>query len=194
MAGWLPLFKQPEPEKRVVQLESGTFVFGGAGGTITASPFPASFGLETIVERLAEDPEYYRRMASHLASEIGFAVQKLEGQTGNSVEIIRGELVRLQEGFAQLSQSLAEKAFEKAAAVVVGLRDGLADWCASHPELVDTLQKIAVIGFGTIFLHQVCGIEPSLSGLIAYSVVQRDKLSDVSRGSKEKKGTDGEGT
>src|SRR5258705_3142057 len=113
MAGWLPLFKSA-PENRVLTAEGGSLVLSGSDITMTISPSRAPFSPEVVAERLAEDPDYYRRMASHLASELGFAVRKLEGQTGNSVEIIRGELIRLQEGFAQLSQNITGAAFEQA--------------------------------------------------------------------------------
>jgi hypothetical protein len=163
MAGWFPLFAAP------------------AANTAVHDAFSPAL----IVKRLSEDPEYFQRLATYVAAEFGFAVQKLEGRTENSVATIRSELVRQQEGFAELAQSIAHKAYDKAAAIVISLRDGLSNWWAAHPDLVESAEQLAVISLGFFVLTQIGG-DPTYSLLAAVAVVRKEKLSDLLKGISDK--------
>src|SRR4051812_5791738 len=116
----------------VVKAEAGAIVMSQTEVQLKIGRAP--FSPHLIAERLEADPEHYQRLAQFAASELDREIARYTGQ-GNSQEVIRGELIRLQTGFTDLALQIGAKAYGKAADVVIGLRDGLVSWSEAHPEL-----------------------------------------------------------
>ena len=108
---------------------------------------------------------------------------RYEGQPkANSNEIIKGELIRLQQGFETVANELADKkpgAFERAAKAVVSLRDGFAQWYETHTELVGAIEELTVIAFATYVLHQFGGATGDTAAFISYAVVKKVTLKEI---------------
>ncbi|WP_316237879.1 hypothetical protein [Bradyrhizobium sp. SZCCHNR1015] len=147
--------------------------------TVTVIPevIRAPFSPIGIAEKLAENPEFYRRLAETIASELAREAAIHTG-SGNTQHVIRGELQKLEQGFGQMAQLIAAKTYDKAAEVVLSLRDGLIAFDHSHPELVDIFGKIAAVSLGT-YLLGCLGVPAVLGVLVSASVVKSEKLSDL---------------
>ncbi len=94
------------------------------------------------------DPEFYRRLSEFVSAELTREIAKYQGQ-GNSDLVIKGELVKLQQSFAEIAEHIGVKAYDAAAAVVVSLKDGLVAFNDSHPELVSIFGKLAAVSLST---------------------------------------------
>jgi hypothetical protein len=88
-------------------------------------------------------------------------------------------------GYEEVASELTTKTpgmFNRAAKAIIGLRDGLAKWHESHPELVSAMEELAVISFAAYVLHQFGAAGGDTSALIAFAVVKKEKLADLLRG------------
>lgn len=173
-----------------VELSGHVNVGVTASVSVSAEIIRAPFSEPGIAERIATDPEFYRRLASFVSDELKRAVALYEGQPrANSNEIIKGELVRLQRGFETVAHELAGKkpgAFERAAKAIVSLRDGFAEWHANHTDLVGAIEELAVMTLAAYVLHQFGGATGDTAALISYAVVKKEKLKDLLRGKDDK--------
>src|SRR5258706_2558241 len=162
-----------------VELSGHVNVGVTASVSVSAEVTRAPFSEPGIAERIASDPEFYRRLASMVSDELKRAVALYEGKPqANSNQIIKGELIRLQQGFETVANELADKkpgAFERAAKAIVSLRDGFAEWHANHTELVAAIEELAVIALAGYVLHQFGGATGDTAALISYAVFCLEK-------------------
>jgi hypothetical protein len=174
-----------------VQLSGHVSIGARTSVSVSTEITRAPFSEIEIAERIATDPEFYRRLASFVSDELKRAVARYEGQPqANSNEIIKGELIRLQQGFETVAHELADKkpgAFERAAQAIVSLRDGFAEWHANHTEIVGAIEQLAVITLAAYVLHQFGGAAGDTAALISYAVVKKEKLKEILRGKDDKK-------
>jgi hypothetical protein len=125
---------EAKAEAGTVGLSARTSIGVAAGistavGVGTRAPFSPS----GIAEHLAADPEFYRRMATMIASELTLEIAKLTGH-GNAEQVIKNELVTLQTGFTEIAKQIGLKAYEVAANTVVALRDNVVAFHDSYPD------------------------------------------------------------
>lgn len=106
----------------------------GSVVTVDAEVIRAPFSLVGIAENIAGSPEYYQRLAEFADAELTREIAKYHGQ-GNADLVIRSELVRLQQGYAQITKHIGARAYGAAAALVISLRDGLVSFNAAIPSL-----------------------------------------------------------
>lgn len=137
----------------------------------------APFNPIAIAERIAENPEFYRRLASFIASELANEAERCKGQ-GNAEHIIKGQLLQQAGGFADLAGHIAAQAYDKAANVVISIRDGLVTFSENHPQLVANIESLSVICLSTFILGDL-GVSPNLSALISVAIVNGEKLTDL---------------
>jgi hypothetical protein len=138
-----------------------------------------------IAEQLARDPEYHQRLAVFVAAELAHAALKYTGR-GNADQVIKAELLRLERGFSAMAAHIAAKAYDKAAEVVVSLRDGLIAFHEHHAQLVDNLGSLAAVSLSTYVLGQL-GVPAILGVLVSASVVKGEKLADLLKFWKQEK-------
>jgi hypothetical protein len=151
--------------------------------TATANVIRAPFSEPGIADRLLSDPEFYRNLLSFADSELrkladGITVQGQE----NTSAVIKGRLIDLADGFDHAATALTTSngiltaaAAQTAATILSKARDAYVTICAEHPELF----KLAAIISAGYVLHQIGGASADVSALIAYAVVQKEKLSDI---------------
>jgi hypothetical protein len=151
----------------------GAGIAVGMSTVVTRAPFSPG----GIAERIANDPDYYRRLSEFASAELTQEIAKFHGQ-GNADLVIKGELVKLQQGFAEIAKHISAKAYDAAAAVVVSLKDGLVAFHDSHPELVDIFGKLAAVSLSTYTLGAI-GVPVALGVLVTASVVNSEKLADI---------------
>ncbi len=168
---------------RRLEAEGGNYHLGTAADvelTITRAPFSEP----GTAERLRTNPKYYRRLALFAAEELKQQIAQCEAQLdqGNSSEIIKGELIRLQTGFETVAAEIQSEEigyFDRAAKAIAELREGLAKLCENHAELVDGLLKLAVVCTASYVLHQFGGATGDTAAFISYAVIRREKLTDI---------------
>jgi hypothetical protein len=96
----------------------------GAAVSVSAEVIRAPFSSIGIAEHIASDPGYYRRLSEFASAELTQEIAKFHGR-GNADLVIKGELVELQQGFAEIANHIGAKAYDAAAAVVVSLKVAL---------------------------------------------------------------------
>lgn len=148
-----------------------------AAVSVDAEVIRAPFSLVGIAEQLASDPEYHRRLALFVAAELAHAAVRCTGR-GNADQVIKTELLRLERGFATMAAHIAAKAYDKAAEVVVSLRDGLIAFHEHHTQLVDNLGSLAAVSLSTYVILGQLSV-PVVGVLVSASVVKNEKLADL---------------
>lgn len=143
----------------------------------SAEVIRAPFSPIAIAEHIANDPEFYRRLALFVASELAHEAAKYTGQ-GNTEQIIKGELVALEQGFSDVAKQIASKAYDKAAQAIILMRAGLVTFSENHRQLVANIESLGAICLSTYVLGAL-GVPMVLSALILASVVKAEKLSDL---------------
>ena len=166
-------------------VSAGTGIAAGIGGAagvgdatmvVTRAPFSPG----GIAERIAQDPEFYQRLAGYVASELAREAAKYTGQ-GNTEQTIKAELIRLHDGFNNVADILkaGKSAAESAAKIIVSMRDGFADWCDAHQPLVASMLELSAICFFGYAIHHFAGATGDTAALISYAVIRKEKLSDL---------------
>jgi CRP-like cAMP-binding protein len=180
-----PFVAGPAPE--TVELTGSSTIRLNATATATvtvdAEVVRAPFSEFLIAERLAADPEFYRRLATHVASELRAYASSVDTQgQANASHVIKGRVTEVADGFDEAASTLAPQdgiltpaAAQKAAAVVSKIREAYAALCSDHPELL----QIAAVGLAGYALHQIGGVSADLAALISYAVVKKEKLTDI---------------
>ena len=158
----------------------------------------APYGVRGVAERLAEDPEYYQRLASNVAAELKREVSRLRSLTPNELpalvvhDTITTEVIRFHSGFEQVASDLSDAtiatsekskadALERAASRIVMMRDDFAMWCRTHSEFVGPISKLAVVCTATYVLHQFGGAAGDVAAFISYAIVEKEKLANLLR-------------
>ena len=162
---------------------------GIAAVTANASVIRAPFSILGIIERIEADPEAYRRLAASVASELSRELELRPSNTPNEqdrrqeFDAVTQEIARYRDGFDAVAAAIAagistadarvkQSAFERAASVVIVMRDGLVKWCKAY-----SLPKILVIGSAVITLHRFGDTSGDLALLASYAVVERVDLA-----------------
>ncbi len=174
-AGQLSAVSLSGPAKTMVTATANITL--STGVSVSAEVIRAPFSPIGIAEHIAKDPEFYRRLALFVASELAHEAAKYTGQ-GNTEQTIRGELVALEEGFSDVAKQIASKAYDKAAQAVISMRAGLVTFSENHPQLVANIESLGAICLSTYVLGTL-GVPMVLSALISASVVKGEKLSDL---------------
>jgi hypothetical protein len=156
----------------------------------------APFSEYAIADQVLKDPEAYRSLAAYIANTLQRDIDRLDGITAgsdsNSVAVIKGQLVRLQEGFQEVSEAipkeavLTREAAVKVGQIISGLREGYAAWHSEHKDLAEGLQKLASVMLGTVALYMFCDVPGFLAACISTALVNNERLSDILHGHKEK--------
>lgn len=167
--------------------------------TVDADVIPAPevrtvlpFSEVAIAERLASDPEFYRRLFRFAADESKREIDRFEARPGegNSAAIISAELIEFQRGFEAAATDLESEnpdRFARAAKTIVAIRDSIGRVCENYPILARTFFQLPAVTLGVYVLHQV-GVPAELGALISAAIVRNEKLADLlGRRSKEDK-------
>lgn len=164
----------------IMKAETGMFTVSGGAADLGVIRLP--FNEAAMAERLAADPEFYRRLAAHGASELrAYAASINTSGQDNVAVVVKGEVTEIADGFDQVAATLTTQdgiltpqAAAKAAAIVSKIRNAYAALCTDHPELL----KIAKICFAGMALYQFGHAPEGWAGLIAYAVIEKVRLSD----------------
>ena len=157
--------------------------------TIDMEVIRAPFSEAGIAERLASDPQFYRRLAAHVASELRAYAGSVDTQgQANASHVIKGQVTDVADGFDEVASTLAGKngiltpeAAQKAAAIISKVRDAYAALCTEHPALLE----VAAIGLAGLSLHLIGGMSYDLAGVVSYAVIKKEKLADIFGGWKK---------
>jgi hypothetical protein len=145
-----------------------------------------------IAERLAADPDFYRRLFRFAADELTREMILSEGKPlkGNSGAVISTELVLFQLGFDSAATDLESSnsdRFTRAAKTLAAIRDSVGQFCENYPALARTFFQLPAVTLGVYVLHQV-GVPAELGALISAAIIRNEKLADLlGRSSKEDK-------
>ena len=180
-----------------------------SGVSLVRTANRAPFSEHGIAERLAQNPDFYRRLAEHVASELSREISSLNSQRPNGAarrevhDVITREVGRFKIGFEQVAAELAvvgqtddqavkARALQAAAQAIVKIRDGFAQWCEKHPTIATSFMELAAIGLASYALHQFAGATGDIAAFISYAVVRKEKLSDILSAGRSAKKTDKE--
>jgi hypothetical protein len=180
--------------------EGGTYTISGAADvTVDADVIPAPevtsqlpFSEIAIAERLAANPDFYRRLLRIAADELKREIVLSEGKplTGNSGAVISAELGLFQRGFDSAATDLESSnsdRFTRAGKTLAAIRDSVGQFCENYPALARTFFQLPAVTLGVYVLHQV-GVPAELGALISAAIVRNEKLADLlGRRSKEDK-------
>jgi len=183
-------FVPAPPETLTVALSGGAMAQAKAGATVSATSAVAAdgevvrapFSEAGIAERLAADPEFYRRLATYVASELrAYAASIDTERQANVSHDVKGRVIEIGDDFDEAAAALETQdglltpaAAAKAASIVSKARNAYTALCSDHPYLL----KVAKICFVGMALFQFGHVPEGWAGLIAYAVVEGVKLPE----------------
>lgn len=173
----------PPPRPETVALAGTVTIQTKSALTVQTAVVRAPFSEADIAERVTSDPEFYRRLAAFIASELRTYGDGIDTQDrANASHVIRGKVTELADGFDQAASALTTQngiltpeAAARAAAIVSKVRNAYAALCSDHPDLV----KVAKICLAGLALYQFGHVPEGWAGLISYAVIERKNVSDI---------------
>lgn len=176
----------PWPESRLLGVEATAQIneIAVAEDTVDAEVVRAPFSEAGIAERLAANPDFYVRLFRFAADELKREIVRFEAKPGegNSAAVISVELIEFQRGFERVATDIEGEnsdRFSRAATNIVAIRNAVAQFCETHPALVQPFFQIAAVTAGCYALHQIGGASGDIAALISYAIVKKEKLSDI---------------
>jgi len=157
---------------------------GGVNIETAGAPFSEA------AERLAADPEFYKRLARFAAAELRSYADTINTQgQANAASVIKGRVTEVADGFDDAATALetqngilTPEAAAKAAAIISKVRDAFSALCSDHRDLL----RIARICFAGMALYQFGHVPDGWAGLIATAVIGGQEVFDIIRGPKGK--------
>jgi hypothetical protein len=169
--------------------DQGAYGLNGFSAELTVSRAP--FSEAAIAERMAQDPQFYQRLAAFIAGEFDGQIGKRNStlRGSNSDQMITAEVVRFRDAFQAVGTELQDvnqttdparrsARIAKAAKAAFEICTRFSHWCGEHPGLVRPMLELSAVGLAMHGLHQM-GAPPGEALWVAYAIVRNEKLSDI---------------